>query len=56
MSTSGFDVKEIDMTYVNEPATETHPVNWRVIQEVFPETIPVDYGNTVVSCTCHEEW
>ena len=56
MSTHGFDKKEIDMTEVNEPATGTHPVNWRVIQEVFPDTNPDEYGNYIESCSCGKDF
>ena len=49
VSTNGFDHLTIDMTEINEPATATHPINWRIIQEVFPET---DGEGDVMSCTC----
>ena len=44
------------MTEVNEPATGTHPVNWRVIQEVFPDTNPDEYGNYIESCSCGKDF
>ena len=42
------DIK-IDMTDIHEQDNATHPVNWRVIQEEFPNTV----GEMRVSdCIC----
>ena len=49
VSTNGFDHLTIDMTEINEPATATHPINWKIIQEMFPET---DGEGDVISCSC----
>ena len=49
VSTDGLDERKIDMTGTNEPADATKPVNWRIIQEEFPDS---DGDGDVVSCKC----
>ena len=52
-TTTGTDRLKIDMKATNEPATATKPVNWRVIQEEFPETTGV---MDVWNCICKFNW
>ena len=51
VSTTGKDEHKIDMTEINEPATDEIPINWRIIHDVLTTTDPEDDGK-VISCTC----
>ena len=52
VSITGFDVRTINMNDINEPATDTKPVNWRILQEEFPDKMNADDDGKVMSCGC----